>query len=463
MSELIAMRKVNRVLVVEDNETMRLGLVESLKREGYTVAAFDNGLDAIKHFHINTEPAAVIDLKMEPLDGIQILEEIKKINQKTEVIMISAYGSVETAVKAMQLGAFDFLTKPFSPDELRLRVKKVFGKIADKQKIENLIEQNRILNEEIKAGYGEMIGTSPLMKQIFSLIEQIADKQSAVLIQGESGTGKELVARAIHWRSSRSQNPFIKINCGALNENLLESELFGHEKGAFTGAVKSKKGRFELADKGTLFLDEIGDVSTAMQVKLLRVLQEGEFERVGGEETLNTDVRIICATNRNLQKLMTEKKFRDDLYYRLSVIPINLPPLRERKDDIAALAGHFLKKVAVKNHLPMKKINSAGMKLLMEYPWPGNIRELENLIERLSVISTAEEIDAALIASHLGKAINTSNDYSKLMLEDALYSFEKNLIVDAMKKADGVKNRAAKILGINTSVLYYKLEKFGLL
>lgn len=455
--------KADRVLVVEDNETMRLGLVESLKRDGYSVAAFNNGIDAIKHFHISIEPVAVIDLKMEPMDGIQILEEIKKINPKTEVIMISAYGSVETAVKAMQLGAFDFLTKPFSPDELRLRVKKVFEKIANEQKIEILIEQNRILTEELQTGYGEIIGTSQSMKQIFSLIDQVADKQSAVLIEGESGTGKELVARAIHGKSNRLQNPFIRINCGALNDNLLESELFGHEKGAFTGAVRNKKGRFELADKGTLFLDEIGDVSPAMQVKLLRVLQEGEFEKVGGEETLSTDVRIICATNRNLQKLMMEEKFREDLYYRLSVIPINLPPLRERKDDITALAEHFLKKVADKNHLPEKKINSEGMKLLLEYPWPGNIRELENLVERLSVISKENEIDAALIASHLGKAANVTNGYGNLLLEDAVYSFEKNLIVEAMKKAGGVKNRAAKILGISTSVLYYKLEKFGLL
>jgi DNA-binding NtrC family response regulator len=442
---------------------MRLGLVESLKRNNYSVVAFDNGPDAIKHFHINVEPVAVIDLKMEPMDGIQILEEIKKINPKTEVIMISAYGSVETAVKAMQLGAVDFLTKPFSPDELRLRVKKVFEKIISEQKIENLIEQNRILNEELLTGYGEMIGTSSSIKKVFSLIGQVSDKYSAVLIQGESGTGKELVARAIHGKSRRAQNPFIKINCGALNDNLLESELFGHEKGAFTGAIKCKKGRFELADKGTLFLDEIGDVSPAMQVKLLRVLQEGEFERVGGEETLITDVRIICATNRDLQKLMAEGKFRDDLYYRISVIPINLPPLRERKEDIVALAEHFLKKVTEKNHLSKKSINNEGMKILADYPWPGNIRELENLIERLSVISVGNEIDAALIASHLGKNINIVNGFGNLLLEDAVYSFEKNMIVEAMRKADGVKNRAAKILGISTSVLYYKLEKFGLL
>lgn len=463
MPELITKQKINRVLVVEDNETMRLGLVESLKRGGYNVAAFDNGPDAVKHFNANKEPAAVVDLKMEPMDGIQILEEIKKINPKTEVIMISAYGSVETAVKAMQLGAFDFLTKPFSPDELRLRVKKVFEKIADEQKIESLIEQNRILSEELKTGYGEMIGTSQSMKQIFSLIEQIADKQSAVLIQGESGTGKELVARAIHERSPRSQNSFIKINCGALNDNLLESELFGHERGAFTGAVKNKKGRFELADKGTLFLDEIGDISQAMQVKLLRVLQDGEFERVGGEETLSTDVRIICATNRDLQKLMMDGKFREDLYYRLSVIPINLPPLRERIDDIVALVEHFLKKVAGKNHIPAKKIDKEGIRLLIEYPWPGNIRELENLIERLSVISSGKQIDAELIASHLGKSVNSANDYEDLALEEAVFSFEKKMIVQAMKKAGGVKKRAAKILGISTSVLYYKLEKYGLL
>ena len=453
----------NLVLVVEDNDTMRIGIEESLVRDGYPVQSFDNGPDALEYFRNSIASLAVIDLKMEPLDGIHILEEIKKINSKTEVIMISAYGSVENAVKAMQLGAFDFLTKPFSPDELRIRVKKALNKITRENKLESLIEQNRLLTEELFTGYDEVIGNSTAIKKVFTLVEQIAGKESAVLIQGESGTGKELIARAIHKKSTRSDNPFIKINCGALNDNLLESEIFGHEKGAFTGAIKSKKGRFELADKGTLLLDEIGDISAAMQVKLLRVLQEGEFERVGGEVTLSTNVRIICATNRDLQKLIMEGKFREDLYYRLNVIPIKLPSLRERKEDIPLLVEHFLGKTSLKNNQPVLRINDYGMKLLIEYHWPGNIREMENLIERLSVISCGEEIDASLIASHLSFSVPSVNRIGNFPLDEAVFSFEKNLIMEAMKKSDGVKNRAAKLLGISTSVLYYKLEKFGLL
>jgi len=301
------------------------------------------------------------------------------------------------------------------------------------------------------------------MKKIFSLIDQVAQKDSTVLIQGESGTGKELVARAIHNKSMRNENPFIKINCGALNDNLLESELFGHEKGSFTGAVKQKKGRFELADKGTLFLDEIGDVSTAMQVKFLRVIQEGEFERVGGEHTIKTNVRIIAATNKNLHKLIAEGKFREDLYYRLSVIPIAIPSLRERKDDVAVLVDHFLQKSGVKNGIEKKIIEQEGLKLLSDYSWPGNIRELENLIERLSVITSENVISSDLIARHLFSNAGAANSFDNLPLEEALFNFEKSLIVQAMKKTDGVKNRAAKILGIGTSVLYYKLEKFGLM
>jgi DNA-binding NtrC family response regulator len=453
----------NLVLVVEDNDSMRIGIEESLVRDGYPVQSFDNGPDALKYFQNSIASVAVIDLKMEPLNGIQILEEIKKINSKTEVIMISAYGSVENAVKAMQLGALDFLTKPFSPDELRIRVKKARDKISRENKIENLIEQNRFLTEELFTGYDEVIGASTAIKKVFTLVEQIAGKESAVLIQGESGTGKELIARAIHRKSKRSENPFIKINCGALNDNLLESEIFGHEKGAFTGAIKSKKGRFELADKGTLLLDEIGDVSATMQVKLLRVLQEGEFERVGGEETLSTNVRIICSTNRDLLKLISEGKFREDLYYRLNVIPIKLPSLHERKEDIPLLVEHFLKKTSKKNNQPVRRITDYGMKLLSEYQWPGNIREMENLIERLSVISTGEEIDASLIASHLTFSMPSVNRIGNLPLDETVFSFEKNLVMEAMKKSDGVKNRAARLLGISTSVLYYKLEKFGLL
>jgi len=451
------------IIIVEDNDTMRLGIADSLRHEGYTVTSYENGPEALKHFMDKPASLAIIDLKMEPMNGIEVLSQMKSINHSTEVLMISAYGTVDDAVKAMQLGAVDFLTKPFSPNELRIRVKKIWEKIQNEKKIEDLIEQNKILSSELFVGYDEIIGDSSSIKKIFSIIDQVAETDSTVLIQGESGTGKELFARAIHRKSRRADHPFIKINCGALNDNLLESELFGHERGAFTGAVKQKKGRFELADKGTLFLDEIGDVSPAMQVKLLRILQEGEFERVGGEKTLSSDVRIISATNHDLQKLIVEGKFREDLFYRLSVIPISLPTLRERKEDIPLLINYFLNKLNSKNRNQGKEINEDGMKLLLSYPWPGNIRELENLIERLFVISSGKNIEPGLIAGHLSSSLSVSDGFDKLPLEEAVFAFEKNLIVQAMKKANGVKNRAAKNLGISTSVLYYKLEKYGLI
>ncbi len=451
------------IFVIEDNDTMRLGIVETLRRDGYKVFDFENGPAAVKECELKNPAIAIIDLKMEPMNGIEVLAGLKKKNPLIEALMISAYGTVDDAVKAMKLGAFDFMSKPFSPDELRIRIKKICEKISSDRKLQTVLDQNKLLSEEYFSGYDDIIGSSEAMKNIFMLVNQVAGKDSAVLIQGESGTGKELIAKAIHKKSLRAENAFIKINCGALNDNLLESELFGHEKGSFTGAIKQKKGRFELADKGTLLLDEVGDVSPAMQVKLLRVLQEGEFERVGGEETIKSDVRIISSTNKNLQKLISEGKFREDLFYRLSVIPINLPPLRERKEDIPALVNHFLKKMAGKNRQPSKEMETEGLKLLMEYPWQGNIRELENLIERLVVVSDSKIIDAGLIARHLSNSMKITNAYDNLPLEDAVYAFEKSLIVQAMKKAGGVKNRAAKFLGISTSVLYYKLEKFGLL
>ncbi len=453
------MEATAKIIIVEDNPTMRLGMAESLRREGYEVFEFDNGPAALELFARQPAPLVIADLKMEPLDGIALLKKIKEIQPATEVIMVSAFGTVETAVSAMQLGAADFLTKPFPSEELRVRVKKVWEKIRQRRALDQLLAEKQLLQEEL---FEDIIGTSAPMQQLFELVRRIAPENSTILIEGESGTGKELIARAIHKHSPRARQPFIKINCGALNENLLESELFGHEKGAFTGAIRRKKGRFELADGGTLFLDEIGDVSPAMQVKLLRVLQEQELERVGGEETIRVDVRIICATHRNLSKLVMEGGFREDLFYRLSVIPLKLPPLRERKTDIPALAAHFLgkRRAAGKE----KRITPAGLELLMNYSWPGNIRELENLLERLQVISPGEEIDPQLIAAHLGgSSFNAASNYEHLPLEEALAVFERNLILHALKKAEGVKNRAAKLLGIRTSTLYYKLEKYGLL
>ncbi|RMH93481.1 MAG: sigma-54-dependent Fis family transcriptional regulator [Calditrichaeota bacterium] len=447
------------IFIVEDNPTMRLGMAEALRREGYTVADFQSGPEALQALAHQSPPLVISDLKMSPMDGIELLKAIKEQQPATEVMMVSAYGTVETAVQAMQLGAADFITKPFSTGELRMRVKRVWERIQQRQEIDRLVEQTRLLQED---QFEEMIGHSPPMQRLFQLIRRVAEEDSTVLIEGESGTGKELAARAIHRHSPRADRPFITVNCGALNENLLESELFGHEKGAFTGAIRRKKGRFELAHGGTIFLDEVGDIPPAMQVKLLRVLQEGEFERVGGEETLKVDVRVIGATNRSLKQLVMEGKFREDLYYRLSVIPITLPPLRERREDIPALVEHFLGKR--RGNRPPKRISPEGMKLLMEYHWPGNIRELENLIERLQVISPGPEIDAGLIAAQLGQApIAPGAGYDHLPLEEAVAAFEKNLILHALKKAGGVKTQAARLLGIRPSTLYYKLEKYGLL
>lgn len=454
--------KSETIIIVEDNETMRLGMAESLRREGYSLYDFATGAEALAHLQKNPAALVITDLRMSPMDGIEVLQKVKELQPETEVLLVSAYGTIQDAVKAMQLGAVDFLTKPFSPDELRVRVKNALQKAASERKIVLLEERNKYLQDELATEYESIVGGSPAMREVFQLIEQVAAEDSSVLIEGDSGTGKELVARAIHKTSPRANQPFIRVNCGALNDNLLESELFGHEKGSFTGAVRQKKGRFELADGGTLFLDEIGDVSKTMQVKLLRALQEKEFERVGGEQTIQVNVRIIAATNKDLQKLMREKQFREDLYYRLSVIPIRLPSLQQRKEDIPLLAQHFLNLLNQKKNRK-KYLTDEGLRLLQEYQWPGNIRELENLMERLFVISPDDEIPAAMISRFINGINHPTTNVQLLPLEQAVDAFEKQMVAEAMKKCDGVKNRAAKLLGVRTSVLYYKLEKYGLL
>jgi len=456
--------QTTEIIIVEDSDTMRLGMVETLRREGYYIQEFDNAKSALSTFLKKPVPIVITDLKMSKMDGIELLHEIKNLHPATEVLLVSAHGTLEVAVQAMQAGASDFLTKPFSPDELRFRIKKLIEKIQKDVEIDSLKSQNILLSEELFTSKSTMIGESVSIKQILSLIDRVSVQDTTVLIQGESGTGKELVAREIHERSHRSGKPFIKVNCAAFNENLLESELFGHEKGSFTGASARKRGRFELANNGTLFLDEIGDVSPATQVKLLRVLQEREIERVGGENTIPVNVRMITATNRNLQKMITDGSFRADLFYRLNVFPIQLPTLKERKEDIPLLIHHFLEKTALKFSDSVKTISSAGIGLLQNYSWPGNIRELENVIERLHLISPDAEILTSQIISVLG--ISTSEEVfikQNMTLEESVFDYEKNLIIRAMDSSNGIKNQAAKILGINTSTLYYKLEKFGLL
>lgn len=462
MKSEIQNKNLYSIIIVDDNDTMRLGMAESLRREGFKTVEFTNGPEAIEHLKENRADLLITDLRMQPINGIELLEEVKKTNPLIEALLVSAYGTVDDAVKAMHLGAADFLTKPFSPEELRARVNKIIQKIEKENLISQLKDQNAYLKEEITNQYDDMIGSTSVMREIFKLIDTIAKEDSSVLIEGESGTGKELVAHAIHRKSNRMDQPFIRINSGALNDNLLESELFGHEKGSFTGAIRQKKGRMELADKGTLFLDEIGDISPVMQVKLLRAIQEKEFERVGGEETLKVDVRIIAATNKPLQDLVHSNKFREDLFYRLSVIPIRLPSLRERKDDIPALINHFLKRLNQRKS-QLKTVSKEAVELLTQYTWPGNIRELENIMERLFITTLDNEISANLVSRYLGHHFHLSENYENIPLDDALYSFEKKLIVQALKDANGVKNRAAKILGIRTSALYYKLEKFGLI
>ncbi len=460
------MKEKKNIVIVEDNTSLRLGMAESLRREGHSVTEYSGGEQALREWDFVKYPLhlAISDVRMEPMDGLTFLEKVKQQSPTTQILMISAYGSVETAVKAMQLGAGDFLTKPFSHEELRLRVMRLLERIESDLRVATLTEENRILQDEVESGYDEIIGRSDRMRPVFEMMDKIAREGTTILIEGESGTGKELIARAIHRKSDRSEKSFIKVNCGALNDNLLESELFGHEKGAFTGAIRQKKGRFELAQGGSLFLDEVGDISMPMQVKLLRVLQEREFERVGGEQTLSVDVRIIAATHRDLAKMVSESSFREDLYYRLRVIPLSLPPLRDRPEDIPLLTAYFIQKLALARKRGPTSIHPDAVAILQTYPWPGNVRELENLLERLCVISISHTITVESVAQHLTQPVRHAfNSFDALPLEEALSSFEKKLISDALRRHNGNKTHAAKALGIKVSTLYSKLERLGLL
>ena len=375
--------------------------------------------------------------------------------------MITAFGTIDLAVEAIKQGATDFLPKPFSPEELLLKVVQIL-------KTRRTKEQKEYLLEELKNAYSnyEIIGNSEEMKKIYSLLNKVARSDSTVLIQGESGTGKELVARFLHFNSSRKDAPFIKVNCAALAEGILESELFGHEKGAFTGSIRQRKGRFELAHQGTIFLDEIGDLAPSIQVKLLRVLQESEIERVGGEQTIRIDVRVLSATNRNLGDMVSKGQFREDLYYRLNVIPVSLPPLRKRKEDIADLVLFFLSRLASENKRKKISIDAEALAMLQEYPWPGNIRELENVLERAVVLCDSDRITRNELPFFQESPSGLEGTYSSFPdhgnLDDRLAVMEKQLLIDAMQKSGGIKTRAARALGIKTSTLYYKLEKYGL-
>jgi two-component system response regulator HydG len=455
------------VLIIDDNETIREGLAHTVRRMGHVALTASGGREGVATFKQRGDVDFVItDLKMEGMDGVEVLRQVTGLDADAVAMIITAFGTVETAVEAMKLGAFDFLTKPFAPEVVRLKVERALELRATRRAAARAQATSDYLRAENEAHYGELVGGSAQMKAVYTTITKVAPTDSSVFIFGESGTGKELVARAIHAGSRRAAGPFIKVNCGALTETLLESELFGHEKGSFTGAVKRKLGRFELADGGTLFLDEIGDVSAAMQLKLLRALQEREFERVGGESTIKVDVRVVSATNKDLKTEVAAGRFREDLYYRLHIVPVTLPPLRERRDDIPSLASHFVAKLAPRTNAAVKGIDDAALGRLMAYPWPGNVRELENVIEQALVFTEGDKICVAALPVQL-RGETTSDDKldvpaGEMALPEILEDLEKQLILKAYERARGVKTETARLLGIKTSALYYKLEKYGI-
>ncbi len=439
-----------RILVVDDEEPMRASLRDWLKEDGYEVGVAASGTEAIDR--VANEPWEVIllDLKMPGMDGIETLEKLKEITPDSEVLMMTAYATVETAVQAMKQGAFDYLVKPFDPEEIEVLIKKIMDH-------KELILENILLRKQLeeREQFDEIIGKSLPMQEIFELIARVAPTDSTVLITGESGTGKELIARAIHANSERCYMPFIAVNCGALPDTLLESELFGYEKGAFTGAEHTKKGRFEMADKGTIFLDEIGDISLKTQVDLLRILQEREFSRLGSETVQTVDVRVLAATNRNLQKAILEENFRKDLFYRLNVIAIHVPPLRERREDIPLLTKACIKKSCLEMNRDEAVIEPSALRLLMDYDWPGNVRELENIIERALVIGEGNRIamDDLPFKKDRGEP---------LKFPSSLKAMEKLHIERVLASVGWNVSRAARELDIDRQTLYNKMEKYDI-
>ena len=390
--------KPYKILIVDDELSVRTSLKEWFLEEGFTVETAESGEDALNKMHTGPYDLILLDIKMPGMDGITLQKKIKEIDEDAIIIIMTAYASVDTAVEALKLGAFDYVTKPFDPDDLSQLIRN-----ALKQK--ELTSENVQLKEKISelSGVDDIIGQSEEMKRVFEMVDTVAETDSTVLIRGESGTGKELIARAIHSRSKRRYFPIVAVNCGAIPETLLESELFGHEKGAFTGAQYRRKGKLELANGGTLFLDEIGDISFKMQIDLLRVLEGKRFTRLGGSEEISVDFRLICATNKNLEKLVEEEKFRDDLYYRINVFSIFLPPLRKRKSDIIMLANHFIQKYARSMGKPKKSIASNVQEMMLEYSWPGNVRELEHAVEK-AVIMSEKPVSARCVMLHQKRA-----------------------------------------------------------
>jgi DNA-binding NtrC family response regulator len=447
-----------KVLIADDEKNMRWILGKNLRDANFNVIEAGDGEEAF-NLYLDEEPDLVIlDYRMPKLDGMEVLKRIKTINSKLPVIMITAHGSTDAAVEAMKLGAVDYISKPFDINDLKLSIFKALN-------IDQLNKEIDYLKEaSFQAFNGKIIGNSKRMQEVFELVEKVADTNASVLIIGESGTGKEGIAVSIHNKSGRNNNPFITVNCGAIPETLIESELFGYEKGAFTGANTRKVGRFDRAQRGTLFLDEIGELSLPLQVKILRVLQEKEFERVGGSEVIKADVRIIAATNRNLDKMVEKGEFREDLLYRLKVIPINLPPLRERKEDIPLLVEHFIDKYTKEINPGKLILEKDTMELLKNYDYPGNIRELENLIERLIILSANGVIEPSLLPKEILKNAFSSRKEIFLLPPEGinLEEVEESFVRQALELARGNQTHAAKLLGLSRHALIYRLDKYNL-
>lgn len=456
---------MEKVLVVDDEQSLRDVLSIMLKRAGYAVTSAMDGEEAIELLHREIFDLVITDLRMPKIDGMEVLKAVRSVSPETVVLIITAFATADSAVEAMKQGAYDYLTKPFQVDEVQLIIRNALEK-------RRLTTENMLLKREMasQSSFAQLVGQSEAMQKVFDVVRKVADSKSNVLICGESGTGKELVARAIHYNSARSVHPFVAVNCSAVPETLLESELFGHMKGSFTGAISNKAGLFEIANGGTIFLDEIGDTTPTIQVKLLRVIQEREFRRVGGNQDIKVDVRVVAATNKDLEKAVAEGSFREDLYYRLDVIPIRLPPLRMRTGDIPLLVNHFLERFSKESGKPKPMIGPEAMPVLLGHEWRGNVRELENLIERVVAFSTEGAVTDAEVRGWLHRpatqlqqpAMPLDLTDEGLDLEGLINGIEKDLLLKALERSKWVKKKAARMLRLNTRSFRYRLEKYAI-
>jgi two-component system response regulator PilR (NtrC family) len=456
---------VEKILVVDDEQSLREVLSIMLKRTGYAVTSVADGEEAIELLNKDIFDLVITDLRMPKIDGMEVLKAAKSASPETVVLIITAFASADSAVEAMKQGAYDYLTKPFQVDEVQLIIRNALEK-------RRLTTENILLKREMasQSSFSQLVGQSEAMQKVFDVVRKVADSKSNVLICGESGTGKELVARAIHYNSSRNAMPFVAVNCSAVPETLLESELFGHMKGSFTGAISNKAGLFEVANGGTIFLDEIGDTTPTIQVKLLRVIQEREFRRVGGNQDVKVDVRIVAATNKDLEKAVADGSFREDLYYRLDVIPIRLPPLRMRSGDIPLLVNHFLERFSRESGKPIPVLSSEAMCVLLGHEWRGNVRELENLIERVVAFSVGGTVTDTDVQGWLHRSVSAQPQQGVPLeltddgvdLEGLVNGIEKDLLLKALERSKWVKKKAARLLRLNTRSFRYRLEKYAI-